>query len=55
MAEQLWKETASTFDKLYPNASATFRQAFDKIGNPSRPPNEILKAVQEMIEELQRP
>src|SRR3989442_1770776 len=55
MAEQLWKESASEFDKLYPNASATFRQAFDKISNPSTPPPEILKAVQEMIQELQQP
>src|SRR6266446_9962279 len=55
MAEQLWKETAGAFDKFYPNASAPFRQAFDRIGNPSTPPPETLKAIQEVIEELQRP
>jgi len=55
MAQELWKETAQQFDKLYPSASTTFRQAFDKIGNPSTPPDEILKAVQEMVEQLQRP
>ena len=55
MSEQLWRETAGEFDKLYPNASATFRQAFDKIGNLSTPPPEILKTIQRLIEELQRP
>jgi len=55
MAEQLWKETITQFDKLFPLASSAFREAFDKIGITSTPPAEILDAVELIIKELQRP
>lgn len=55
MAEQLWKEVSGDFARFYPVANAGFHQAFDKIGTASAHPDEILSALQEMIQQLQKP
>ena len=54
MSEQLWREVAGNFANFYPNANAQFRQNFDMLGDAAIPPNQILAALQQMIEHLQK-
>jgi hypothetical protein len=55
MAQELWKEVSANFARFYPTADATFRQNFDKLGDSTTPPDQILVALQRLIEHLQKP
>lgn len=55
MAEELWKEVSNKFAHFYPNADATFRQNYNKLGDPATPPDQILAALQQIIDHLQKP
>jgi hypothetical protein len=55
IAHELWKDISANFTRFYPSADAIFRQNFDKLGNPATPPDQILVAIQYLIEHLQKP
>lgn len=54
IAEELWKEVLGKFAEFYPDADAAFREEFEKLGDPSKTPGELLAAVQKLIQHLQK-
>ena len=54
MAETLWKEVASEFEKHFPGVSADFKRQFKKLGDVSKRPAELLETLQTLIEYLQK-
>jgi hypothetical protein len=54
MSETLWKEVWNNFKKFYPNATPTFRNGFDKLGDNSTSPSDLISVTRELIKELQR-
>jgi hypothetical protein len=55
MAQELWKDVSTNFARFYPNAAAAFRQNFDRLGDSTAPSDQILAALQELIDRLQEP
>ena len=54
MAEELWKEVLGNFDTFYPAADAAFREEFEKLGDLSKTPSELIAAVLKLIQQLQK-
>jgi hypothetical protein len=54
MAKILWDEVQSNFASYYPSASPAFRNWFDKLGDPSTGPSELISSIQQSIEFLQK-
>ncbi len=54
LAEELWNDVNARFDTCFPGASGAFRNNFGLIGNRSTPADQLIRAVVEMIRELQR-
>jgi hypothetical protein len=54
MAEELWKEVTGNLPKYFPGASANFQADFQKLGDPSTGPSELLQILQRLIEQIQR-
>jgi hypothetical protein len=54
MAEELWKEVTGNLPKYFPGASANFQADFQKLGDPSTGPDELLQILQRLIEQVQR-
>ena len=54
IAEELWKEVLSNFATFYPAADAAFRDEFEKLGDPSIQPGELIAAVLKLIQQLQK-
>lgn len=54
MAAELWEEAKRDIDTFYPNANGTFRQGFADLGDPSKSADELVVAIQKLIEQLQR-
>jgi Sir2- and TIR-associating SLOG family/SIR2-like domain len=54
MAERIWKEVATEFEKHFPSASADFKRQFQKLGDASKAPSELLESLQTLIEYLQK-
>ena len=54
MAEELWKEVMSNFGTFYPATDAAFREEFEKLGDPSKTPGELLAAVLKLVQHLQK-
>jgi hypothetical protein len=54
MAAKLWKEVWSDFDKFYPETNRGFRQQFEKLGDVSQRPDDLLPIIQKLIEHLQK-
>lgn len=54
MAEILWKEVCNDFKKFYPGATPAFRDEFEKLGDNSTAPSDLIPVIQNLIEQLQR-
>jgi hypothetical protein len=54
MAEDLWKEVLGNFGTFYPAADAAFREEFEKLGDPSKTPTELIAAVLKLIQQIQK-
>lgn len=54
MAAELWEEVWKDFVKFYPNATISFRQAFEQLGDASKSPGELMSLIQKLIDELQK-
>lgn len=54
MAEEIWKTIWNDFSKYYPDASAKFKNNFEKIGDKSLPTSELISTILDMIRDIQR-
>ena len=54
MSEQLWRKMKEHFGSFFPNATPSFVDAFNTIGDPAATPDKLIAATLAMIQELQR-
>ena len=54
MANEFWKEITADFSKFYPSAPADFATDFQRLGDPSKKPDEILATIQRLVAHLQK-
>jgi hypothetical protein len=54
MAAEFWKEVWGNFTKYFPDSTAAFKQEFEKLGDGSKRPEELLPTVQKLIDFLQK-
>ena len=54
MAAELWQEVNKDFDHFYPNTTPAFRQGFQQLGDSSKSPEELMAAIQKLIDQLQK-
>ena len=54
MAAELWKEVLGDFARFLPDSNVTFKKDFEKLGDASKPVDELLSIVQNLIENLQK-
>jgi SLOG family protein/SIR2-like protein len=54
MAEMLFNEVLSNFVKFYPDTDTDFRREFERLGDSSKPPDELLPIIQKVIEHIQK-
>jgi hypothetical protein len=54
LAETLWNEVLSDFKTYYPDATQGFRDQFEKLGDHSLAPPELIAIVKELIKQIQR-
>ncbi len=54
MAAELWKEVSGNMAKYFPDANATFQKNFEKLGDASTSPDDLLPIIQRLVEHLQR-
>lgn len=54
MAADLWKEVFGNMAKYFPDANAAFQKDFEKVGDASVRPEDLLPIIQRLIEHLQR-
>ena len=54
MAGELWKEVWGALTTFYPDADGTFREEFEKLGDRSKTPAELIAAIKKLIQHLQK-
>lgn len=54
MAETLWNEVWNDFKTYYPHANSAFRDEFEKLGDKSISPSDLVPILQSLIQRLQR-
>jgi hypothetical protein len=54
MAAELWKEVWGNFTKYFPGSTAHFMQEFEKLGDVTKRPEELLPTVQKLVDILQK-
>lgn len=52
MAEDLWKEVMSSFDKFYPGASVDLIAAFKKLGEPAKNPADLTQKIMDVVKQI---
>jgi hypothetical protein len=54
MAAEFWKEVWGNFTKYFPDSTADFKHEFEKLGDASKRPEELLSTVQKLVDCLQK-
>jgi hypothetical protein len=54
IAQEIWQEMWNDFDRFYPGSNSRFRDGFEKLGDVSRSPDELIAVTNQLIEHLQR-
>jgi hypothetical protein len=54
MAKVLWEEVYRDLRKHFPNTNAEFKKQFQKLGDATKRPDELISVVQKLIVELQK-
>jgi hypothetical protein len=54
MAQEIWQEMWNDFDRFYPDLNTGFRDGFEKLGDSSKSPDELIAITQQLIEHLRR-
>lgn len=52
MAAELWNEVWGNFTKYFPASTAGFKQEFEKLGDASKRPEDLLPVIQKLVENL---
>ena len=54
MAKELWGEMVKDLSKFYPDATSSFIEDYQLLGDTSKSPDEIRRIVQRIIDHLQK-
>jgi hypothetical protein len=54
LAAELWEEVRTNTAKFYPKASKAFMADFERLGDTTKTPDELIAIIQNLIEQLQR-
>jgi len=54
LAAELWAEVNKDIDSFFPNATTTFREEFQQLGDASKTPAALMAIIQKLIDQLQK-